>query len=330
MISVVIPNYNGARTIGVCLDSVLASQGVEFEVLVADDGSADDSVNVISRFPCRLLRLAHGGASRARNAGAAAARGRWLFFTDADCVLEPDTLRRVRARLEESGPKTVVGGTYAVEPYDPNFFSRFQAVFINEAETRKSESPDYIATHAFAVAAEEFRASGGFKEGFLPILEDVELCHRLRRAGFRLLMDAGIQVRHIFGFTCARSLKNAARKSRFWIRYSFANRDLFADSGTASVGLKVNGAAFFCTLLLIGAASIGGGPIPLALLPAVFGGNIFFNRKLLRAFRTSHGALFLLPAALYYFLVYPVAIGAGTMVGLVELVATRQTGGGAS
>jgi len=106
-----------------------------------------------------------------------------------------------------------------------------------------------------AIHTAEFLASGGFDEQFLPILEDVEFCHRLRRAGYRLLMDPRVLVRHSFGFGFLGSLRNAARKVRFWARYSLGNRDLFADSGTASRGLKAAGAlAGLCWVSLAAAA----------------------------------------------------------------------------
>ncbi len=55
-ISVIIPNRNGAATIGKCLTAVLDSRHDNFEVIVVDDGSGDDSVEIIKCFPCRLIR----------------------------------------------------------------------------------------------------------------------------------------------------------------------------------------------------------------------------------------------------------------------------------
>ncbi|MFC1837696.1 glycosyltransferase family 2 protein, partial [Thermodesulfobacteriota bacterium] len=69
-ISVIIPNRNGEKTIGLCLEAALASQYTNFEVVVVDDCSTDSSPGIISQFPCRFIRLPeHGGASAARNAG---------------------------------------------------------------------------------------------------------------------------------------------------------------------------------------------------------------------------------------------------------------------
>ena len=323
MISIVIPVRNGARALDACLRAACVAALPDNEVVVVDDGSTDDSVVIAARHPCRLVRLEHRrGASAARNAGAAAAHGEILFFTDADCIIGPQTLPRASAALDAAGPRAVVGGTYETQPFDPGFYPAFQAVFVNYHETRRPEDPDYIATHAMAINAADFLASGGFDEHFLPILEDVEFCHRLRRAGYRLLMDPLVLVHHSFGFGFFGSLRNAARKVRFWARYSLGNRDLFADSGTASRGLKAAGAlAGLCWVSLAAAAILRLPalllPVPLFVLMAIAA-----NGGLVRAFHAAGGTLFAAAAAGYLVLIYPMAIAVGAAQGLLDLART--------
>jgi glycosyltransferase involved in cell wall biosynthesis len=318
-ISVVIPNRNGSATIDLCLEAAFASEGERFEILVVDDCSEDDSVEKIRRFPCRLITLPrHSGTAVARNTGARHSRGDILFFTDADCLLQSDTLTTTRKALEASGRRTVVGGTYTRQPCDDSFFSTFQSVFINYFETKKNGEPDYIAAHAMALYAETFREEGGFPEDFLPIIEDVEFSHRLRRRGCRLLMNPEITVCHIFNYSPCDSLRNAWRKSRYWAMYSRRNRDLLADSGTASRELKVNVAvSYFCLaaalLLAVSKNTFAG----YAILPA-FSLNLFMNRGLLKAFFLTKGALFAFGAAVYYFSLYPIAVGAGALSGILS------------
>ena len=320
MISVVIPVRNGSRALEPCLQAACAAALPAGEVVVVDDGSTDESAAIALRHPCRLVQLAPGrGASAARNAGAAAARGDLLFFTDADCVIGPGTLPRAAAALYAAGPRSILGGTYETQAFDAGFFPAFQAVFVNYHETRRPNDPDYVATHAMAIRRADFLASGGFNEQFLPILEDVEFCHRLRRDGYVLRMDPGVQVRHSFGFALAGSLRNAARKVRFWIRYSLANRDLFADSGTASRGLKIAGAlAGLCWLGVAAAALLRVPallwPVPLCILAAIGA-----NGGLVRAFHAAGGFLFATMATAYLVLVYPMAIAVGAAQGLLDL-----------
>jgi GT2 family glycosyltransferase len=242
------------------------------------------------------------------------AEGELLFFIDADCVVEKDTLSLVN-RAAQGKRRVVFGGTYTKKAHDDTFFSTFQSVFIHYSETKRSE-PDYIASHAMVIDRETFSQSGGFPEDFMPIIEDVEFSHRLKRNGISLAMEPAILVGHIFNFTFARSLKNAFRKSRYWTAYSLKNRDLFRDSGTASVELKTNVVSLFLTAAFC-LLSFVTGTAPL-LVPAaiVFVLNVSVNRKLFAAYYREKGLPFALGAALYYLLVYPIAVGAGSLAGM--------------
>ena len=317
-ITVVIPNRNGSTTLGSCLDAALASDHGNFEVVVVDDCSTDSSVEVIRRFPCRLVELPrHAGASAARNAGARQARGRILFFTDADCLLNRDTLRVARQALEAAGAKAVVGGTYTREPPEKSFFGTFQAVFINYFETKNRGNRDYVATHAMAIPRHSFLQEKGFPEDFLPILEDVEFSHRLKKSGWTLRIDPAVTVRHIFNYSLFGSLKNAWRKSRYWTVYSLRNGDILADSGTASRELKINVVLSFLCLGGI-AFHVLGGALPAFALLALCACNLFFSRGLLKAFFRTGGTRFGLAAGAYYFSLYAVAVGMGALTGLLE------------
>jgi glycosyltransferase involved in cell wall biosynthesis len=319
LISVIVPNHNGEKTIGHCLDAVYGSTYDNFEVIIVDDCSVDSSVSIIEQYPCKLLRLTeHGGASKARNTGAQNSKGELLFFIDADCLVQPDTLSIVALAYQQGGPDVVIGGTYTLMPFDQHFFSIFQSVFNHCAETKNLKNPDYIATHAMVIAAGLFKTIGGFDEHFMPILEDVEFSHRLKEKNYQLLMDEAIQVQHIFNFNLLRSLKNGFTKSKYWTRYSIANKDLLGDSGTASQGLKFNVVSCFLSLfLLLGAITLGLAylAVPVLLLLAV---NLLLNRSLIHAFYKTKGFGFTVLAVLYYIMLYPLAVGLGALNGLIN------------
>jgi GT2 family glycosyltransferase len=220
--------------------------------------------------------------------------------------------------IAEQSPDVVVGGTYTIVPYDAGFFSSFQSVFINYFETTNRNDPDYLATHALVIRAGSFKKSGGFKEDFLPILEDVEFSHRLRRNGFTLIMDPELQVRHIFHHSLARSLRNAVKKARYWTEYSLANRDLLADSGTASREIKINGVSWMVTIVLVLFYLIFGLRSLLFPLPLLWAANVLGNRHLFRAFLKAGGAWFAFMAGCYYSLLYPAAVWSGFFRGLFQ------------
>ena len=95
-ISVIIPTYNDSLNLEACLDAVFSSQFKDFEVLVVDDASEDDTKEIASRFPCRYIRLvANRGPAAARNAGARYSKAELLFFVDSNVVIKEDTLAKV-------------------------------------------------------------------------------------------------------------------------------------------------------------------------------------------------------------------------------------------
>ncbi len=109
LISVVIPTYNRAHVVGRAIKSVLAQTLPDFECIVVDDASTDETVPLVEGFRdprIRLVRLAeNGGVSRARNAGIQAARGEWVAFLDSDDEWLPRKLELQLARLREGGDR---------------------------------------------------------------------------------------------------------------------------------------------------------------------------------------------------------------------------------
>lgn len=102
-ISVVIPARNAARTLPDTLASIRAQSLSPGEVIVADDGSQDDTAALAAAAGARVLRLPPGGPSRAVNAGVAAAQGALLAFCDADDLWLPEKLARQTAALAATG-----------------------------------------------------------------------------------------------------------------------------------------------------------------------------------------------------------------------------------
>jgi glycosyltransferase involved in cell wall biosynthesis len=95
LVSVVVPTYQRAHTLRASIESLLAQQGTDYEVVVVDDGSTDDSQAVLGRLRdrrLRVLRVQHGGVAAARNAGIAASATPFVAFHDSDDTALPGRL----------------------------------------------------------------------------------------------------------------------------------------------------------------------------------------------------------------------------------------------
>lgn len=326
-VSVVIPLYNRAGTIGAVLEAVNNSTYRNFETIIVNDGSTDNGLEVLqhagNKSPHKLVNFEKNlGVSKARNAGARAATGEVLLFIDADCIVQPDTIEKCVETLKQ-GDSVCVGGVYTAEPWDDDFFSAFQSLYINYVES-KNEHPDYIATHCMAIWKQTFDEFGGFIEdsfiGHQASVEDVEFCHRLLRAGHTLTRKADIQVQHIFGFSFAKSVKNAIKKSKFWTMYSLKNRDVMKDSGAASVQLKVNVLTQSLNVALLAAAGITGLWWLLAPAVVLYAVNLSVSYRFLRVIKKERGWWFFLRAAAYYQLVYPFVVAYGSLTGTLKYI----------
>lgn len=103
-ISVILPSFNSARFIGEALDSILAQSLQPEQIIVVDDGSTDNTADVVSRYKDRriqVIRKEHGGVASARNVGLDAARGEYISFLDADDRWRPIFLETMHAYLSE-------------------------------------------------------------------------------------------------------------------------------------------------------------------------------------------------------------------------------------
>ena len=103
-VSVIIPTYNYGRFIGEAIESVLAQSLLPAEVVVVDDGSADETESVVSLFTARgvrYIRQENAGVCAARNRGVAESTGELIAFLDADDTYEPTKLERQVAKFME-------------------------------------------------------------------------------------------------------------------------------------------------------------------------------------------------------------------------------------
>jgi len=203
MVSVIVPARNEQASLGASLESLAAQTGVNFEVIVVDDGSTDRTREIAQSFPGvqvidpRPLPPSWSGKNNALVAGAAAARGEWLLFTDADTVHRAGSLARSLAEARQQKAALL---SYSPEQEVRGFWEKavMPVIFAELASTyRPSEVSDPASSAAAAngqyilVSRETYDAVGGHAAVATSLLEDVALARAVKVSGRRIFFRYG-------------------------------------------------------------------------------------------------------------------------------------------
>jgi glycosyltransferase involved in cell wall biosynthesis len=185
-VSIIIPCYNQARYLREALQSVAAQEWPDWEAMVVDDGSTDDTRQVAAGFGdsrVRYLYQQNRGLSGARNTGLRMAKGRYVAFLDADDEWEPAFLARCVKGLVEA-PEAV--GVYAssrfIDETGRVLPQSSQRPMVTKGFRRRILEGGFFPVHAALVRREALQRHGGFDES-LTSLEDWDLWLRLSAQG---------------------------------------------------------------------------------------------------------------------------------------------------
>lgn len=120
-LSVVIPAYNAQKFISRCISSALASDLKEIEVIAVDDGSTDETKDILSwyenMYPQFFKKIfkENGGAAEARNYGIVESKGHYIAFIDSDDMIRPDAYSTMYDSLQKTGADIAIGRLYKVD-----------------------------------------------------------------------------------------------------------------------------------------------------------------------------------------------------------------------
>lgn len=255
MISVIVPAFNAEKTIGKCIESILAQEfEEEFELIVVDDASKDATVQKAMEFGqgIVLVEQKHAGPAVARNNGAKKAKGEIIVFTDADCVASASWLREMIAPFSD---KNVAGVQGAYKTKQKSLVARFCQIEIEERYERmkKAAGLDWIGSYSAAYKKKVFLDFSGFDESF-PIAsgEDPELSYRMAEKGLLLVFNPKAIVFHQHPESLGKYLKTKFFRAYWRVQlYGKHKKKAIKDSYTPqSLKIQIGLLAIIAALLL--------------------------------------------------------------------------------
>lgn len=210
--SIVVPTYRRRDALARCLEAIeaLDFQRDRFEVVVVDDGSPTPPADLVASLDpsieAQLVCARHGGPATARNTGARLARGRYLVFTDDDCMPRPDWLRSID-RLTSNGSRPVAYGGRVINVLGDNLCataSQGIVDYLYEYFGEHTAPRRFFTSNNLVVPRDDFLELGGFDETFtLAAAEDRDLCERWLDAGKGLHFASQVVVDHAHRLTLA-------------------------------------------------------------------------------------------------------------------------------
>jgi GT2 family glycosyltransferase len=210
-VSVVVASYNGGRTLKTCLESLTHLNYPDYEVILVDDGSTDNTREIAEAYPnVRNIRQPNLGLSGARNTGINAATGEVVAFTDSDCRADEDWLHYLIGDLLNGG-FAGIGGHNFLPPEDSSVAA---SVMVSPGGPSHVMLTDREAEHVPGCNMAFYKFAllelGGFDPVFRKAGDDVDVCWRLLERGYKLGFSPAGFVWHYRRSTVAAYLKQQA------------------------------------------------------------------------------------------------------------------------
>jgi glycosyltransferase involved in cell wall biosynthesis len=244
MISVVIPTYNAERFMPALLESIFKTGVEDMEVIIVDDCSTDNTVQIVRNYPVKLIQLeANSGPAKARNIGVKAAGGDIILFLDADVIVMDGTIREVKDCFDKNPMANCVIGVCATEPLNNGFVPRYMAMFefIHLIGT-KDNKVSVFAPRCGAIKKDFFEKIGGYNESYRGAdVEDFELARRINKVDC-IILNQKIWVKHQFA-NFKQAVRNYFKRTVMWVHLFFREKKLDNAGPTA----PSNGIAALCS-----------------------------------------------------------------------------------
>lgn len=249
-VSVIVCSYNGAKTLERCLESLKEVDYPNYEVILVDDGSKDNTQEIAARHPWIVnIKQVNKGLSVARNVGGYAASGEILAYTDSDCMADPDWLYYLVHTLT-SGDYAGVGGPNISPPAEDWIQACVSAAPGGPSHVLLT---DVVAEHIpgcnMAFHKWAFEKIGGFDPEYRKAGDDVDFCWRLQQEGQVIAFSPAAIVWHYRRFTLQAFRKQQEGYGEAESLLRFKHLVFFGPTGTAKWRGQIYGAPRFTWLV---------------------------------------------------------------------------------
>lgn len=288
-VSLIVPCYNAAKTLRLCLESALAQTRPPDEIVVVDDAGTDGSAAIAVELGCRVVRLPDNrGVSAARNAGVANTTGDVIFFLDSDVALRPDAVAGALDILERDPGVGCVHGVYDTEPLiDDGPVEWYRLLHQVHWRRRHLGEVNSVVFALAAIRREVLLAAGELDEG-LRDCEDVEYSSRLA-VRTRIVLTDTVVGRHDEGHRLLPVLSEQWRRALPLIPLALATARRGAakpENANSRAGILACALALACLPLGLFA------PVLFAVPVVLVGWFVVADPGLLRFVRRERGAAF--------------------------------------
>jgi len=318
-ISIILPVYNAKEYLVRSLTAFESVQPKNFELIVVDDRSSDDSPEFAQRYADVVLRMEkNSGPAQARNRGTRASRGPILLFLDADVRIYPDTIAKVLSVFHKDPGISAVFGSYDSVPPEKNFFSQYKNLHHHYVHQKGNSDAKTFWAGCGAVRKADFNEVGGFSAEFAnPSIEDVELGYKFIEKGKSIKLLKDLEVTHLKKWTLFSLLKaDILYRAIPWTLLALKKglpRDLNFQLSDRISGIAAS--FLFLSLFFLWIWPLAG--LFVLLLAALL---LFLNRELYIFFARKKGVAFTLCAIPYHWFYYLYSTLTFVIVTMVYLI----------
>ncbi|MEM7334022.1 MAG: glycosyltransferase family 2 protein [Chloroflexota bacterium] len=318
LVSIVIPVHNAQSHLPHCLNAIQQTHYPNWECILVDDGSTDNSVDIIQQHD-KLQLIAtdsQSGPALARNLGAQKAAGELLLFIDADVMVQPGTVGHAVATMQANPQLAACFGSYDDNPSEQNLLSQYRNLQHHYVHQTSENDASTFWSGCGMIRAHIFEELGGFNTltPGRPSIEDIELGQRLKQAGYSIQLEKLLLVKHLKHWTLGTVLQTDIRDRAWpWTRLIVQEGNIPNDLNL-QISQRLSTLALFAGVLLL-LLGVLQPYIWLGLFP-IMGILFWLNRPFYTFLQEKRGVGFLLRAVWIhwlYFLYSGLTFGVGVI-----------------